>query len=59
MFKKLIDADRRPQEYSLGDSGQRHFNSYFNLKKQSERIQNENLGMMERMMNQSSIVPTL
>jgi hypothetical protein len=55
----LIETDRRPDENPEIDTPQKHFNSYFNSRRESNRIRADNFGMISRMINQASVIPTL
>jgi hypothetical protein len=54
-----METDTRAEENPEQKREIKHFNSHFSNKKQVERIRNDNYGIINRMINQTSMVPSL
>ena len=55
-----METDARPEENPEKRMlVKEHFNSHFSNKKKGERIRNDNFGIINRMLNQTSMVPSL
>jgi hypothetical protein len=64
MFRKLIEADRREEgkEFdaeAAGAGAHPHHNHYYNQRNWEDRVRQENSGMINRLVNRTSDVPTL
>jgi hypothetical protein len=58
LFVRLMETGDRPEE-SPEQPQRRHHNSYFRGRQQVERIRNDNCGIINRMLNQTAVVPSL
>jgi hypothetical protein len=59
LLGKLTETDRRHDEHPESKGQKKHFNSYFNSRRESQRIRGENTGIISRMVQRQSAVPSL
>lgn len=59
LMDKLNATDNRPEENPETKTEEKRFNSYFNNRRESNRIKNDNLDMLNRMVQQGSVIPPL
>ena len=59
LLDKLNATDNRPEDNPEAKAEEKHFNSYFNNRRESTRIKNDNLEMLNRMVQKGSIIPTV
>ena len=56
---RLINTEKRAEEYPEVKLEKKYFNAHVNNKKQAQRIKNENLEFINKLINEKSVIPPL